>query len=378
MNQNILIIATTSYAGMGPYVSEIVNSFNNEDNIYFFFHEAKDLFFSKNIKSELRDRCVFFQVGDSNWNKLKYLFLKRMPTHQQILKICQKKHIGIVHFINGPGNLLLIKDLKRLGITTISTIHDLHPHEAKKEWYKMIRMRIINSMFLKSIKFDSFFITNSKIQYEEFQGMYPGKKIFYHSFPSLVSECIKEGNDIIPELRNAKLPYILFFGRIEEYKGLSLLYDAFVENPILCNNYLLVIAGSGTLPISIRKSIKNMIIINRYIKDTEIANLYRRACCVVYPYTSATQSGVLSLAFYFKAPVIVSDVPYFRNIVEPYKTGILFKAGNKFDLQKKLMEVLEQDDLRKRISEKGWEYYQSYFSGIAIRNKLMAIYDSLI
>lgn len=32
-----LIVATTSYAGMGPYVSEIVNTFSPEDDVFFSF-----------------------------------------------------------------------------------------------------------------------------------------------------------------------------------------------------------------------------------------------------------------------------------------------------------------------------------------------------
>lgn len=34
-----LIVATTSYAGMGPYVSEIVNTFSLEDDVYFLLYD---------------------------------------------------------------------------------------------------------------------------------------------------------------------------------------------------------------------------------------------------------------------------------------------------------------------------------------------------
>lgn len=44
-----LIVATTSYAGMGPYVSEIVNTFSPEDDVYFFFHDYADDFFRSSI-----------------------------------------------------------------------------------------------------------------------------------------------------------------------------------------------------------------------------------------------------------------------------------------------------------------------------------------
>lgn len=77
------------------------------------------------------------------------------------------------------------------------------------------------------------------------------------------------------------------------------------------NNYLLVIAGNGTLPFERAVGEINVVMMNRYIKDTEIRYMYEQAACVVYPYISATQSGVLSLAFYFRTPTLTSDVPFF-------------------------------------------------------------------
>lgn len=35
--KKVLIVATTSYAGMGPYVSGIVNTFLPNDDVYYFF-----------------------------------------------------------------------------------------------------------------------------------------------------------------------------------------------------------------------------------------------------------------------------------------------------------------------------------------------------
>lgn len=51
--KRVLIVATTSYAGMGPYVSGIVNTFLPNDDVYYFFHDYDDLFFRKNVKEEL-------------------------------------------------------------------------------------------------------------------------------------------------------------------------------------------------------------------------------------------------------------------------------------------------------------------------------------
>lgn len=50
--KRVLIVATTSYAGMGPYVSGIVNTFLPNDDVYYFFHDYDDLFFRKNVKED--------------------------------------------------------------------------------------------------------------------------------------------------------------------------------------------------------------------------------------------------------------------------------------------------------------------------------------
>ena len=207
-----------------------------------------------------------------------------------------------MHFINNPGDKDLTKDLEKLGITCISTVHDLHPHESKKEWYKELRFKLIYKRLHENIVYAKNLITNSETQYEELKSSYPDKKIYYHSFPSLVTENIKNGKDMPLELETIDKPYILFFGRIEEYKGITLLYKVFTESIELSEHYTLVIAGRGTLPFTRIPNEKNVIIINRYIKDTEIAYMYQHAHCTVYPYISATQSGVISLSIYFQTP----------------------------------------------------------------------------
>ena len=48
----------------------------------------------------------------------------------------------------------------------------------------------------------------------------------------------------------------------------------------------------------------------RFIKDSEVRDLFSRAAVVVYPYISATQSGVTSIASYFDKPMVLSDLPF--------------------------------------------------------------------
>ena len=119
-------------------------------------------------------------------------------------------------------------------------------------------------------------------------------------------------------------PVILCFGRIESYKGLDVLVQAFLSIRKALVGWKLIVAGSGHLPRSMAALVDEEIrVINRYISDKEVAGLMQNAGIVVLPYTSATQSGVLALAQAFGRPVIGSAVGGLKEIIVHGKTGIL-------------------------------------------------------
>lgn len=367
-----LIVATTSFAGMGPYVSEIVNTFSPDDDIYYFFHDYENDFFKKNVKKDLHVKSVFYKDANSAYNKLRNLLLNKERYEEIIFKICRDKHIELVHYINGIPSIAVQRKMRKMGVIVLSTVHDLVPHEAAKAWYKMVRYNIIHKRIRKNLLEAKYLVTNSMEQYKKIKSDYPDKEITFHSFPSLVSKKIAEGRDIPDELVGISKPYILFFGRIEEYKGIALLYKAFMESTELQEKYNLVIAGSGQIGFNRLSNDYNVIFINRYIKDSEIAYLYEHACCVVYPYISATQSGVLSLAFYYQTPVVASDVPFFKSIIENSSTGLLFKTGNLEDLKRQLYMIVNLDVSDMKCKQR--DYYENNHNGSSICATLHRIY----
>lgn len=127
-----LIVATTSYAGMGPYVSEIVNTFSPEDDVFFFFHDYEDEFFKKNIKEELHDKSIFYKEANSKKNKLINLITNKSSYDSLLLQICIEKGIELVHYINDIPSIRMQYKYEGMGIVILSTVHDLEPHEAKK------------------------------------------------------------------------------------------------------------------------------------------------------------------------------------------------------------------------------------------------------
>lgn len=371
MNNRTLIIALTSYAGMGPYVITIVNSFHKDDNVWFVLLEDEQHYFSRNIKKEIFDKCRFICRSYSIKDKLKDLFFTDKSLQNEIELFVRDKEIQNIHFLTAESSLRGAIDKWLTRYNLFMTIHDLHPHEGHKAWYKMWRQRRIYGMLDTMREKIPSLITNSRPQYKELIKMYPTKKIFYHDFPTLITEKIKNGNLKIAEL-NGKKNYVLFFGRIEAYKGLQLLYNVWCDNASLHDNYTLVIAGSGDIYFSRRNNEKNIVFINRYIDDEEIANLYKNALCSVYPYISASQSGVLSLSCYFQVPMLTSDVSFFSFVGEE-KIGMTFTNGSEKDLMEKLNNLLCSDTNDIKLKEK--VFYSEHYDEIAIRESLLSIYN---
>ena len=146
-----------------------------------------------------------------------------------------------------------------------------------------------------------------------------------------------------------------------------------MNTPLLNEYYYLVIAGKGEIGFERNKNEKNVIWIQRYVKDTELKAMYLNAKCVVYPYISATQSGVLSIAYYYQTPVLASDVPFFKENIEKTGAGLLFQNRNVEDLKEKLLVLLAQDV--SIMKEKELECYKKNYQTSLIKDKLLEIYQ---
>src|SRR5206468_12786006 len=127
--------------------------------------------------------------------------------------------------------------------------------------------------------------------------------------------------------------YVLLFGKIKPYKGVETLLEAARKvRKKLGNKFRVIIAGKGSktfLDSLLRTDdLEYIHIENRFIPDIEIPKLFRNARFLVLPYIDASQSGVMSLAYTFSKPVIVSNVGSIAEYVEHGVTGLVFEPGD--------------------------------------------------
>jgi len=126
--------------------------------------------------------------------------------------------------------------------------------------------------------------------------------------------------------------YLLFFGFIRAYKGLDLLLEAFADTRLRNRKIKLIVAGEfyeSDAPyraiIEKNKLENDVIMLDRFISEDEVALLFSVAEIVVQPYRSATQSGVTQIAYHFEKPMLVTDVGGLGEIVPDGKCGYVVK-----------------------------------------------------
>lgn len=217
-------------------------------------------------------------------------------------------------------------------IKQLLTIHDAgtyHPTNRKSIRDMLLRKytEIINSFFYKKVY--RFILLSSE-----------SLKTFSKLFSAYKEKAVKLTLGAhVPEVEESKPPemtvekdFLLFFGRIDKYKGIERLLKAY--HNVSRNTLPLVIAGGGQFTdteSSLIKSCNNLTVINRYICDGEMKWLFKHMTAAVLPYIEATQSGIIPIAYLFGKPVIVSNVPGLTQFVIDGETGRICATQEEFE-----------------------------------------------
>lgn len=142
-------------------------------------------------------------------------------------------------------------------------------------------------------------------------------------------------------------PCVLFFGRLEPYKGISVLVAAMHRVWDVRPDVELVVAGDGPCRRDVPEHPKIRRLF-RYIPDAEREELLASASVVCAAYSEASQSGVVSLAVARGIPAVVSDRGGLPDLaIEP---GMIVPADEVGPLADALLRYLDHTaELRHRI-----------------------------
>jgi glycosyltransferase involved in cell wall biosynthesis len=182
------------------------------------------------------------------------------------------------------------------------------------------------------------FLVLSKVVEDGIRKLYPQVRVFRSSLP--IYDCYQTQEQLTQQQAQQQLGFagksvILFFGYIRQYKGLMNIIEALpLIHKQVSSAHLLIVGEFYDNPQPYLDTIKrlglgaNITIINEYVANEAVHLYFTAANLAVLPYNEATQSGILSIAYGFAKPVVITDVGGLAELVDDNKTGFIVPPHN--------------------------------------------------
>jgi glycosyltransferase involved in cell wall biosynthesis len=259
----------------------------------------------------------------------------------------------LVHF-TGPylWNPWLLGTLRRAGLPTIHSLHDLHPHTGTAYgrllylWNGWVR-RATDHLLVHGRRYREELLA---------AGVDPSRVTCAPLTHLFVGHDRQQGLEQSPPAICYD-PWALFIGRLEAYKGLDVLVEAarILDLP----RAGVVIAGPGRLEGLVRGEVPACVEIRNWlVGDDEAVDLFRRCGVVVLPYVEASQSALVAAAYFFRKPAIVTRAGALPEYVVHGETGWVIPPGDPQALAATLAAALGDPDRLARMGRAGWAWYE--------------------
>jgi len=171
--------------------------------------------------------------------------------------------------------------------------------------------------------------------------------------------------------------FVLFVGRLSDYKGILTLVEVFKNLP----KFRLKIVGDGPLRGKLTQEIAKIVNIDLLgrlsYQDTQAS--IKRAVFVVFPsecYESTPRVVIESLSY--GVPVLVSDIGFKGGDVEKEGIGLKFEHGNSNDLMLKVKQLMGNREQLKEMGKAAFKVYKEKYTPQRDYELLMDIYEKAI
>ena len=160
---------------------------------------------------------------------------------------------------------------------------------------------------------------------------------------------------------------ILYIGSFAAHKGLDTLIDSLSFLPASVS---LTLAGQPSLyfPIiqkqisSLPLSLKKRINIIKNFPDSHLSRLIDSSTILILPSRQESFGLVLIEAMARKTPIITSDIPELRELVNNSQAGLTFKTDNPQDLARQVKYLISHPKLQKSFGESGFNYVSTHYT----------------
>ena len=300
-------------------------------------------------------KIVFVPVIKNNTLKdflLLPLNLLRIPLFLARIKATRP---AIIHLNNCHVWYFFTLPFLKRKFPILATVHDITPHPGADDTFR--KRKEINYIIRQA---DQLFVHGARLK-KALRDSFPTReKSSIHSIPHGDYNFINH----FATNPNQDSQDILFFGRIRAYKGIEVLLKAAYIVMKSHPKAKFVIAGNGDFSpyaaaITPEMNLQCHI---RYLAEEEIAHFFQQAQMVILPYTEASQSGVIPIAYAFEKPVVASAVGSIPEVVHDHETGLLVPPNNAQALAEAIVYLLDHPDQAKAYGIRGSQLAKTQLS----------------
>jgi glycosyltransferase involved in cell wall biosynthesis len=348
----VLLISLQKFGGGAIDSLEMSNALMENKFLHYILISEGNELSDKFTESDYR-KVIKIKTFDSNY--LSFLvntfLLFRWIRVIQVLRKIKPYIVHITHFHIWCIFVFLLRPIFKYKI--FYGVHD-NPFEPKEE--PVFLMNFFERIFVKKA---DLILTYSNFVKESIKKYVSNETIEVLPLGIYSNLCPKFEKEFNP---NKESLDVLFFGRLESYKGIDTLVRAY---EILKKENLkikLTIAGRGKIDKDLENKINELGIIfkNYWISNEELCRLIENCDVLIAPYKKATQSGMVSVALAYGVPIIATNVGSFSEYIKDGVNGFLINVDDYLTLAEKIKVLYQNRWLVVEMAKKAKEIGELY------------------
>jgi phosphatidylinositol alpha-mannosyltransferase len=289
----------------------------------------------------------------------------------QLRELEREKKFDIVHIHSPVDPILPLIATKTFSAPKVGTFHTYMDSSLGFEIMQHFTMKIFQRLAGR--------IAVSSAASEFFNRYFPGE---YRVIPNGVDTDRFHSNvSQLEKYRDGSLN-ILFVGRLDPRKGLKYLLKAMPIVLAAVPKARLIVVGGGALREYYRTfvtdDIRDRVIFEGFVPATVLPSYFATADLFIAPATAGESFGIVLLeAMASGVPIIASNIIGYNTVLNDGREGFLVTKEQPLRLAEKIIELLRDTELRKRLGNQGIQTASQY-SWPKVTDRIEAYYHEVL